>query len=226
MNDLNLVSFHGAFFHYNADKIWLPIWEYFICISKLISIMFSFFTYFCKSAIIGTISPNNLFTLQAPGGTDLRQRALWMPCGHLWPGNEGEGCPGFRECFSYGYVWVPSIHLSQQNIFLVAACLEQWMYTYTHAHIHTYIYICLGGTWVHEEVLFKVSRFESVTKIENLFAVKTCRQEKNLLITQNMWGFKFYERCQRVEKLSLLGRNAVLQDAHGPLHPCSLLLFL
>lgn len=45
--------------------------------------------------------------LQAPRGADLRQWALWMPCGNLRPGNEGEGCPGFRECFSYRYVWVP-----------------------------------------------------------------------------------------------------------------------
>lgn len=52
-----------------------------------------------------------LFLLQAPRGTDLRQRALRMPRGHLRPGNKGEGCPGFRECLSYCYVWVPSLHL-------------------------------------------------------------------------------------------------------------------
>lgn len=55
--------------------------------------------------------------LQTPRGADLRQRALWMPRRHLWPGDEGEGCPGFRECFSYCYVWVPylSIFLTQEN---------------------------------------------------------------------------------------------------------------
>lgn len=51
----------------------------------------------------------NSFALvsQAPGGTDLRQRTLWMPRGHLRPGNSGEGRPGLRERFSYCYVWVP-----------------------------------------------------------------------------------------------------------------------
>ncbi len=56
------------------------------------------------------VSTHNSCILQAPRGTDLRQRALRMSRGHLRPGNKGEGCPGFRECFSYCYVWVPSLH--------------------------------------------------------------------------------------------------------------------
>lgn len=54
--------------------------------------------------LVSTHKTHNSHILQAAGGTDLRQRALRMPCGHLRPGNEGEGCPGFRECFSYCYV--------------------------------------------------------------------------------------------------------------------------
>lgn len=65
----------------------------------------------------------SLFSLllfwQAPRGSDLRQRALRMPRGHLRPGNEREGRPGFRECFSYRYVWVPSFHVFSLRYFSV-----------------------------------------------------------------------------------------------------------
>lgn len=81
------------------------------------------------SIIIAKVLTPAVVFLQAPRGTDLRQRALRMPRGHLWPGNEGEGCPGFRECFSYCYVWVPSLHfiyiLNSRKDLSVVSCDRQ-----------------------------------------------------------------------------------------------------
>lgn len=104
---------------------YFALWQKIILISYLLNIniylltseLFNQIFTLCITVSI-LIKCKDLFQLmecscvfQAPRGADLRQWALRVPCGNLWPGNEGEGCPGFRKCFSYCYVWVPSTAL-------------------------------------------------------------------------------------------------------------------
>lgn len=65
--------------------------------------------------------------LQAPRGEDLRQRALRMPRGHLWPGHQGEGGPGVRERFSNRHVWVPQLQTFKKQRCVSCFCLHHLM---------------------------------------------------------------------------------------------------